>query len=109
DLDLAGVQSRSNRHTDACESLSDRECCPDGLRGPVKSRQHAVTCLLYSPTPVAFDLTKHDVVVTVEQIAPALIADRRNGLRRLDNVGEQQGRKLGGPFTGRGRPGNEGS
>src|SRR5436305_9932698 len=71
----------------------------DRSRGPVEARDEAVPRLLDLPTSEALQLRADERVVPLQQRAPSSVAQLGRVFRRVDDVGEQDGREdpVGGP------------
>src|SRR6266496_12308 len=90
-LDLARMDARADLEAEAPNAAAHGDRAGDGAGGPIEDRQHAVPSPL-QPGPVEADhLSPSELVMRVEQLAPAPIAELRGVLGRTDDVGQQYG------------------
>src|SRR3954454_24244401 len=59
----------------------------------IESGEKSIACAIDFPPAVAHELAANDRVVTLEQIAPLPVTKIDRPGRRVDNVGEQDGRE----------------
>src|SRR5512133_3067365 len=89
ELALAGVQARAHVEADAANVFDDRARATDCSRRPVEGGEETVAGRVDLDAPKALEIATHDLVVLLEQIAPAAIAKLTCSIRRADDVGEQ--------------------
>jgi hypothetical protein len=93
ELDLTGVDRRTNRQPDVAEASIEGEGTSKRPRGRVEGGEDAVPGKLPEAAAEAFDLGARHLVMSIQEPAPSLIAERGCLLGRPDDVGEQHGRK----------------
>ena len=75
-------------------AVGDRPRAFDARARAVEGRQEAVAGRLHLAAPVAVELLAHDLVVALEQLAPAAIAELGAPFGGVDDVGEEHGEQL---------------
>src|SRR6266545_351682 len=93
ELDLTGVDRRTDRKPEVAEASIEAEGTSKSPRGRVEGGEDAVPGRLHEAAAEAFDLRARQSVMSIEEPAPSLIAERGCLLGRPDDVGEQHGRK----------------
>src|SRR5262249_19249083 len=72
-FDLARVETCTNLQADRLDCVADGARALNGAAWAVKGRQRAVSSRLHRDTTEAFELTRHDAVVLVEQKPPVVV------------------------------------
>ena len=80
-LAFAGVQSRAHVKADAAHVLDDRACATDCARRPVERGKESVAGRVDLDSSKALEVATDDFVVTLEQIAPAPVAELTRSIR----------------------------
>jgi hypothetical protein len=88
-LDFAGVEACTDLYAEGTERITERRRAPDGPSGPVEGRKNSVTGGLEQVAGVLFDHRAGHDIVTVKQVAPSLVTNRRKVLGRSHEVGEE--------------------
>src|ERR1700736_4745085 len=88
-FDLAGVNSSSHLDVEGSQSLTDSQGTFDSSAGTVERGHDTIPHGLHHPTPKAFDLGAHALVVAVEQVPPPLVTKLCGTVGRTHDVGEQ--------------------
>ena len=92
-LALARVQARAHLEPDALHVVDDRARAADRAGRPVEGREEAVARGVDLTPSEAFQISADDLVVTVEQIAPASVSELARPLGRADDVREEHRRE----------------
>src|SRR5262245_49470060 len=92
-LTLAGVEAGADLQTQCANALADRESALDCAPWPVESSEEAVSGGVQLLATEAGQLRSNDRVVTVEESAPARVAQLGGLVRRADDVREKDGGK----------------
>ena len=92
-LNLARMDGRPDFEAQGGQRAVEREGTAEGSGRSVKPRQHAVASRLYELAVPPLDLGPRELVVAVEQLAPTAIAQLGCACRRVDEVGEHDGRE----------------
>src|SRR6185369_384701 len=90
-LDLTGVQTGADLEPEAADRTSDCTCTADRARGSVERRQQAVADELDLAPAESLEMPAYHVVMLIEQLVPAPVAERDGTPGRIDDVGEQDG------------------
>src|SRR6266508_1166828 len=90
-LALAGVDAGADFQADVAGILGDGAGAFDGPSGPVEGGEEAVAGGVHLLAAKASELTADHVVVGVEQLLPAPVAESGRLFGRPDDVGEQHG------------------
>jgi hypothetical protein len=93
ELDLAGVEPGTHAEPGGGDVLRDGARAADRPRRPVERREEAVAGGVDLAAAKACEVAAHDLVVPLEQIAPAPVAQFAGAPGRSDDVGEQHGRE----------------
>ena len=88
-----GVQSGPDLEPERRHRLRDCAGAANPRCRPVERREEPVARRVDLAAAEALELTSDDRVVTLDEVAPTLVADARGGLRGLDDVGEENGRE----------------
>src|SRR5829696_1979284 len=107
DFDLAGVQAGADLEVDVAELLAEADRAGDGPPGAVEGGQEAVAGRLDHPPAPLLDQAAADVVVDLEQVPPAAVAELAGPLGRGHDVGEQDRGQHPGRRGGLADPGQE--
>jgi hypothetical protein len=92
-LDFAGVQAGAQRETDLLRSCAEGERATHRAARSVEGCENAVTCAFHKISAVLLDRLFRQTIVTIEQFVPALVSDFHRQTRRVDDVGEENGRQ----------------
>jgi hypothetical protein len=76
DFDLTGVETRPQRQSDLASRRAERQRATNRPAGSVERRKNAVAGPLHQIAAMLLDDLACKVVMTVEQLAPTLIAHR---------------------------------
>src|SRR3990172_7522711 len=93
ELDLTGVESTSDLDPERRHRPDDRPGEPDPAGGAVERYEEPVPHRLDLATAESTELSPHDPVVVLADLAPPGVAQRGGVGRRVDDVGEQHGRE----------------
>ena len=93
ELDLTGVDRRTDRKPEVAEASIEAEGTSKSPRRRVEGGEDAVPSRLHEAAAEAFDLSARHSVMSIEEPAPSLIAERGCLRGRPHDVGEQHGRK----------------
>src|SRR5919197_291292 len=107
ELALAGVEPGSELEPEPPDRLLDRVGGPDCPRRSVECCEEAVPRGVDLLPPETVELDTNGLVVRLEQLAPAPVAELHRALRRADDVGEEDGREDAVGLGRRPRPGQE--
>jgi hypothetical protein len=97
-LHLAGVQAGSDADADPGELVAERSRALDGPSGPVEGGQDPITGGLDQPAAELLDQPAGQLVMDVQQLPPAPVAQCSGPLGRADDIGEQHRRQHAGRF-----------
>ena len=90
-LAFPAVQTTTNLDAEATRFLGDRPCAAHGPPRSVEGGEEPVAEGLYLATLEPLNRTSSGLVVTIEQVAPRVIAEGCGSLGRAYDVGEQDG------------------
>src|SRR5262249_9530235 len=74
-LDLAGVDPRTNRHAELAQLFSQRNAAPECALGAVEGGEDAVTSGPDDLAAMLFNSGSGDVVVAIDQTSPFCVAE----------------------------------
>src|SRR3954451_20659080 len=95
-FDLPGVKSGADREPRVAR-VGDLQCAPYGAGGTVEGREEAVAERLDRAASPAVDASTDEVLVSVEELRPCVVAHPGGAFRRVDDVGEHhRGQRAGG-------------
>ena len=89
DFTLTSVQSRTDFDAERSNLVGNRASAADPARWSVKCGQNAIARCLYLMSAKAREVASDRGMMSVKQITPAAVAERRGLLGRPDNVGEE--------------------
>src|SRR4029077_15867088 len=92
-IDLAGVEARTDLDPERADLLGDRPRAVHAARRAFERREEPIAHRLHLATAMARELGTDDVVVSSAQRAPVSIAQFGAPLRRVDDVGEEHRRE----------------
>src|SRR3990170_4996638 len=92
-LDLAGVDARADLDAGLAQHVADLEGAADGAPWPVERRQDAVAGGAVKAATVQGHALADDLVVLVEDLTPAAVAEPCGEVGRPDHVRDQDGRE----------------
>src|SRR5205085_8896475 len=78
-----------NLQPERCDGVHDRTTAANGARRPVERSQEAVARRVDLPSAEPRELAAHGLVMRLEQVPPAPVAELARALGRADDVGEQ--------------------
>src|SRR5207248_11005773 len=70
-LDLAGMEAGPHGDAVRRERVADRAGAPDASRRAVEGREESVARRLHLVSPMSLELASHDVMVALDDLAPA--------------------------------------
>ncbi len=88
-LNLSGVKPGTNLHAEIAHPLDGSGGTADAARRSVEDGEDAVPGRIYLPAAMTLYLPSDDGEVSLEELAPPMVADCCRTLRRSDDVGEQ--------------------
>ena len=106
-LDLSRVHPSPDLHPDRRHIADHGEGAPDGGHRPIEGREEPVPRRRHLPPAEPLELGAHQSVMLIEHVAPRAIPHLRGHRRRVDDVGEQQGREHAIGIGAGARPGQE--
>src|SRR6478752_1457356 len=89
DLDFAGMKARAQRQSDLLRGRPERQGTAYGAARSIESRQNAVAGRLDQSPAMPLKQLNCQLIVTIQQSPPCLIAFRSSAPCRIDDVGEQ--------------------
>src|SRR5436309_410353 len=82
ELAFTGVQAGAHVEAETADRLRDRTRAADRTRGAVERREEAVAGSVDLDTAITRELSTHELVVLLEQLAPPAVPDRRGVFAR---------------------------
>src|SRR5215211_9201462 len=93
-LALAGMDAGAHLEPDCARAGGGGPRAHTPPLGPAREGcQHTVAGPLHEPTAVARQLSLDEPLVLAEQLAPTAVSELGRAVRRLDDVGEEDGRE----------------